>query len=360
MMKKWKFFSAQKERTNPMTSKIIEFNQFKKENVSGSKPVLQSIKKPNETINYNEVKLSYNYGTPTNPITRDLYFELPKMRATGVKTKEEPATGKNGPYTKVSCSMMLIFDLADPETKDECLQAVEKLDEVHHAACLAIDACKGQLKMYDFDPQKPGGMFKNPVFWHRDEVTGEKVKGKNPSLWVKLYNSPYKRTLFTGLDGKAIDWKLLNNVEIEMVPLLHIEKIYVGAKLSLQIHLASAVVLKVAAAGSESLQVSTMEKYKTKYGGAGIDQLEAQLADLRMNRQDALDNTQSSDLSGEHPNDKGTMEQLPQPTSDTQVALQDFLAGAPPMQSAQNTSLPSLAQGNQTQTQAPPVRLRIN
>lgn len=346
-----------------MSNKLVTFEDFSKENLKGSEPAAQQIKKPTETINYNEIKLSYNYGTPNEPIVQDLYLELPKVTATGIKRKEEPATGKNGAYTKVSESMMLIFDLANPETRNDCLKALDKLDEVHQAACNILGSCKAKLKMYDFDPTRTGGMFKNPIYWHRDEGTGEKVKGKNPNLWIKLRNSSYNRTLFTDLTGKAVDWKLLNNVNIEMVPLLHIEKVYIGAKASLQMFLNSAIILKIAAVGSESRQVSTMERLKSKYGASLADQVEAQLASLRMERQDALEAQGNFRNDPSDSNDFGTMHDLSPQQNSSQVSLPEFLAGAPTMsqsnlhsnQMQQTSSLPPLAH----ETSGPSLRLNV-
>ena len=314
-----------------MSTKLVTFDEFNPANLTGSDPIPQSIKKPNETINYNDIKLSYNYGTETDPIIQDLFFECPVVTSTGIKTKEEPAQGKNGSYTKTTNSMMMVFDLADSETRDDAQRGLDKINELHRASAQAVGKYKGKLKMHQFDANDPRGDFKNPIYWPRDE-NSEIIKGKNPNIWVKLRNN-YNKTLFTDLEGRPIDWKLLNNVNLTILPLLHVEKIYVGSKASLQIYLASAIVLKIVPAGTESRQTSTMERLKAKYGNLA-EQVDAQLADLRMTRQDELQASVSSTNNMQH--DEGTMHNIPTPSPET-TSVSDFLSGAPTMT---ETSLP--------------------
>ena len=341
------------------TSKLVTYDAFVSANLKGSEPIPKEVKKSNETIKYNDIKLSYNYGTAEEPIIQDLFFECPTVTSTGITKKEEPNTkGKDGKdYTKTSYSMMLLFDLADGETRTESLSALEKLDEVFNASCDAVASCKGKLKMHDFDPRRPGGSFKNPVYWHRDETTGEKIKGKNPNIWVKLRPYGNNKTLFTDLKGQPISWDLLKDVNVTLLPLLHYEKIYVGAKASLQIFLASAIVLKIVPAGTESRQLSTIDRLKAKYGNLA-DQVEAQLADLRMARQDSLSN--SVPLPPSHTefgsNDtSGTMHAMGSPTTSS-ASLSDFLSAAPTMNPPTQVPLPTSSNVSST-TQ--PIRLTV-
>lgn len=331
-----------------MSTQLVTFEDFNAANLTGSEPIPHQINKPNETINYNDIKLSYNYGTETNPIIQDLFFELPVVTSTGIKTKEEQAKGKNGEYTKVSNSMMMVFDLADSDTRDDALRGLDKINELHRAAAQAVGKYKGKLKMHQFDANDPRGDFKNPIYWPRDE-NSEIIKGKNPNIWVKLRNN-YNKTLFTDLEGKPIDWKLLSGVNLTLLPLLHVEKIYVGAKASLQIYMASAIVLKIVPAGTESRQTSTMDKLKAKYGNLA-EQVEAQLATLRMERQDEF---MASASSSEFPMDKseGTMHNV----ETTPASVSDFLSGAPSMNEQAEVSMPSVPPMNTSST---PIKLNI-
>ena len=323
-------------------NQLVTFDQFLSERLSGTEPIPTSFKKDNgESISYNEIKLHYNYGTTEEPVISDLFFELPPVGAAGIRMKEEEKTGKNGPYKKQTFQIMIRLELTDPKTRAEIQSAIDKIDEVHGKACQLLGKCKGKVKMHDFDPQRPGGMFKNPIYWPRDEVTGEKITGKSPSLWLKLRNGKTNKTLFTDLNGHIVDWKLLTNVDVTLVPLLHFEKIYIGSKASLQVHLASAIILKIAAAGTQSRQVSTMDRLKEKYGAGMADTLEAELAELRMARQDVLNNAPAPKEFGS--TDYGTMHSVvpaatagvpavPTPQVSEQASLQDFLSAAPPMQ----------------------------
>ena len=92
-----------------MTTKFVTFDQFDPNKLSGSEPIPKQITKPNETINYNDIKLSYNYGTLTDPVIGDFFLELPEVSARGLVTKSEEANGRNGPYTKTTHSMMLVL-----------------------------------------------------------------------------------------------------------------------------------------------------------------------------------------------------------------------------------------------------------
>ena len=109
-----------------MSNTLVTFEQFNPNNLKASVPVPQSIKKQSGDINYNEMKLSYNYGTEAEPVVQDLFFELPLMKAMGIRTREEPAQGRNGPYTKVNHSMMLVFDLSNPDNKNDTMTALDK------------------------------------------------------------------------------------------------------------------------------------------------------------------------------------------------------------------------------------------
>ena len=315
-------------------NQLVTFDQFESSKLNGSEPIKQG----NDAISYHDIKLHYNYGTPAEPIISDLFFELPPITAGGIQFSEKDAKGKNGPYKKQAYSMMLRFDLSNMETRAELQKALDKVDEVHSKACHLLASCKGKVKMFDFDPSRPGEIFKSPVYYPRDEVTGEKVKGKNPSMWVKLRNYKTNRTLFTDLKGNIVDWKLLTDVDVTLVPLLHFEKIYIGTKVSIQVHLASAIILKIVAAGTQSRQVTTMDRLKEKYGVGLADTLESELAELRMARQDVLASTSVQKEFGS--TDYGTMHSVvPSQTSSAaappqqteQASLQDFLSAAPPM-----------------------------
>ncbi len=322
---------------------LVTYDNFDANKLGSAEPSKEQIKKEKETIDYFNMKLHYNYGTETEPVISDFFLELPEVKATGLRLKEENTTGKNGSYVKKSYSQMIVFDLSDPEFKNESQIAINKLDEAHAKACQLLSIRKGKVKMHDFDPNRPGGMFKSPVYRPRDEESGDILPGRNPSLWVKLRNYRNNKTLFTDLNGKVVDWSLLSDVDITFVPLLHIEKIYIGSKASLQVYLASAIITKIVGVNTETKQMSTLERLKQKKAGLA-DAVEAQLAELRMARQDML----SAGTEMPHPkqdneygnHDEGEMHNS---SESNYQSVQDFLSGGATTQvpTSTQTSIPT-------------------
>jgi len=302
-------------------SLLVTYEEFSPDKLGASEPSKEQIKKEKETIDYFEMKLHYNYGTVEDPVISDLFLELPELPATGIRVREDQTMGKNGSYTKKNHSMMIKFDMSDPKTKNEIAKALEKTEELHASACSFVYKNKGKVKMHDYNGQ-PGGLFKSPIYRPRDENTGEIIKGKNPNLWIKLRNYKNNKTLFTDLNGKVVDWSLLTDVDIHFVPLLHFEKIYVGAKASLQVYLASAILTKIVPMNTETRQMSTLERLKAKNNGLA-DTVEAQLADLRLARQEMLSRQSSLQTKSEY-SDHGEAK-MHNMDNDSQ-SIQDFLS----------------------------------
>lgn len=339
--------TSQTETTNQIEIDY-SFENFDGNKLEGSKPKSKEFPGAGgQTIKYKEVPLQYNYGTPENPIIDSCFLELPIVTSYGgIVVKRETKPPKNPgdpPYIKESYSMMFTFDLQD----EDCRLCLSKLDELHMGSAREMGKHKADLGMYDFDPTRPSG-YKNPVYYKRDQATGERIKGKNPSMWVKLNHWKTNRTLFTDLNANPIEWDLLRDVEMKMIPLLHIEKIYVGTKPSLQVKMVSAIVTDIAPINTRTKQTRTAEKLRQKYGGLA-DTVASQLASLRMEKQDQLelrDEPEVATLPGD-----GQMHTIP--TSDGgQVHsgdnLREFLGGAPYQPPVQNQS-----QSIQTQ---PPVQ----
>ena len=284
--------------------------------IEGSKPITKSFDTQNGKISYNELFLSYNYGSPEQPIRNSFYMEGPVVSSYGIVTKEEPANGPNGPYTKVSHSIMTTFDLQNAECK-ACLSKIEK---IHSAASYILAKYGSEIGYSDneYDPSKPGKIFKNPVFYKREG--GKIIEGRNPTMWSKLNHYRTNKTLFTDLNGTHIEWDFLKDVDLKFVPLWHFEKIYIGTKTSIQIKLISGVVISIVPINSKSKQTgsSTIQRLKDKYKGLS-SQVESQIAQIRMDRQDLIvDNNNTFPT--------GSIHHIP--TGD-ENSLKDFLGGAP-------------------------------
>ena len=348
--------------TNQNEDNAIDYyyTEFKGAHLSSIEPKEKSFDSQNGKVNYKEVPIQYNYGTVDHPIIDSCFIECPEVLSYGGVQCERktlpPKSEGDPPYLQEKYSMMFTFDLQN----QECVDCLGKIDEMHRAAAYAFGAHKGKVGMYDFDPERPGSTFKNPLYYKRDQVTGERIKGRNPTLWVKLNHWKNNKTLFTDLNENPIDWSLLTDVEVKMIPLIHVEKIYVGGgKASLQLKLVSAVITDVAALNTKTRQTRTIDRLKKRKGLA--DTVASQLAQLRMEKQDTLDSgnfqPQNAQLPG---SDSGSMHQIPSNSSGgyqgTQDQLNAYLGGAPAMNSSppvQNTPIQLPTAPVPTQSQLP-------
>lgn len=339
------------------------YENFIGTHIQGVKPKEKSFDTDNGKVQYKEVPIQYNYGSDESPIIDSCFFELPPVTCKGgIDTKKETKPSRNPgdpPYVKESHAMMVIFDLQNQDDQ-VCL---DKLDELHAGAARAFGKFKNDVGMFDFDPERPGSTFKNPVYYKRDQVTGERVKS-NPSLWVKLNHWKNNKTLFTDLEGNPIDWSLLYDVELKLIPLVHVEKIYVGGgKASLQLKLVSAIIVDIAQINTRTRQGATLTKYKEKYSNLAST-VSSQLAQLRMEKQDVLDSGNFQPQNASLPNDAGQMHSIPTGNSNVQGnvdQLNDFLGGAPVQQAPVQNQAPTQAPvQNQTpvQNQSPPVQVQ--
>lgn len=310
--------------------KDYSYTKLTQKYIIGNAPKPVSFITAQGTISYNDIPLNYNYGTDDNRIIDDFYIEGPVVTSRGIITKEEPKTGSNGrpDYIKVSNSMMFIFDLQDPD----CVEFISKNAEVHAKACHILADNGGKVGVYDFDPTRPGGMFKNPMYFKRDQVTGKIMEGRNPSMFGKMNNRNNYKTLFTDPFGNIIDWNILTDVELKLIPLFQYEKIYVASsgKSSLQVKLISAIIVDIKKINSETKQKSSsaLEKYMDSNKGLG-DLVSSQIAQITMDKQDNLEVDDSS------------LHQLP---IEQQNEFADFLEGSSMNQGFQQAQAQAQAQ----------------
>jgi hypothetical protein len=270
-------------------------------------------------IEYHDIPLQYNYGTPAQPLIGQFFVELPEVLSYGgIKTDiETKAPLKEGdpPYVKERHAMMFSFELKSEEN----VMCLNKLDEAWMGCSRALGKQKTKVGLFDYDPERPGSTFKNPVYYKRDQVSGERVKGIAPSLWVKLNHYRTNKTLFTDVEGEPIDWSLLTDVEVKLIPLVMFSHIYVGTKITLQMKLISAIVTDIAEINTKTRQTKTLDRLKQNATLA--NNVASQLAQLRMNRQDALNSNHGSVAT--LPED-GSMHNIPDTGKEN---LDDFLNG---------------------------------
>ena len=274
-------------------SKYIESAEgtVNKDNFKGSDPKEESFVTDNGPVKYYEQKLFYNYGTPEEPIVQDVLIEGPLMKAQGLRIRDEGVkkSRKGQDYRKVTYSMVFNFDLADSKTKDESKKALDVFRQVYLGCAKALSPYKGKVGLHHFNPEQPEGALKDFLYWPTDN--NGIIPGRNPSIWANFVGYGPGKTLITDLNGKSIDWELLKDSDMEIVPLFHITSNFLGSVKKVKVNLRSAIVVKITPTGSETCQTSTIDKLKAKYGSGKVDEVEAQLAEIRMNKQEQLHNT---------------------------------------------------------------------
>lgn len=323
-----------------MSNQFVTYDQFDGNMLKAIAPSTNSFELKGSTITYHDIKFLYNYGTHEKPIVTGCYFELPEIEATGIKLRQEDAVNKKGEsYVKKSYSMMFRYNLQNPEIT-LCLT---KIRELYMSVAKIVGQYKGKVGLPHFDFERPFGTITDPIYYMRDEGTGEVVEGTNPTQWVQLLNYATNKSVFTDLEGNSIDWSLLQDVELKLVPLLHVQMIRIGTHKTIKFSLVSAIVTHIQAANSSTRQNSTLERLRQK-NSALTEQVASQLAQLRMDRQDSLDTPTTATL----PSDTGTMESIESPPENQKNQLDDFLNGAPsiPVQKVEQTY--------NTQTNIPP------
>jgi hypothetical protein len=206
---------------------FVDYTQFDPTKISNRSPEEKPI--PDQpTTSYKEFKIQYNYGTIDKPVVGDLYLQLPIIKSTGIIKKETPnkVTGK----VKTEYSLMFRLSLQDvklePTDAEPIIKAsdhasfIECFNNGWRAISYLLAGVAAQVGIDDYDPEKPGIAFKNPLYWPRDKVTRKLIAGREPSLWVKIIISKQSRTLFTNMEGEAIKWELLDSVDLISLPLV--------------------------------------------------------------------------------------------------------------------------------------------
>ncbi len=134
----------QQKNTNQQFSeeeRDYSYPLFKGDCFLGNEPDTKEFSTQAGKVKFHKIYHLYNYGTPEVPILRKCLIEGPPLKTSGIVTKSFDATGKNGPYKKVTHSMMFTFDLQDQECKD-CLV---KFDELHLAGAKILKGYAGKI-----------------------------------------------------------------------------------------------------------------------------------------------------------------------------------------------------------------------
>ena len=304
-----------------MSTDFVDYTLVDASKVDGTTPESKTV--PNTTTSYNQLPLNYNYGSDLEPRIGNFYIQLPTVRSTGIMERIDEKTGKR------SYSMYVPL----PQSEETLKLFLEKFKSIFRATAEIIFRFKGPCKVQapSVDMMLGAGLYKDPVYYPRDKATGEIIQGKSPSMYLKLLKkgagTSEQKTLFTDLRGDAIDWKLLYNVDIKMIPLVHVENIYIGTKPSLQLKMVSAVVLEIAQRGTQTRQLSTIQNIVASDPNA-VSQLERQIAKLTMDRQDAnLPFSSPVNHSGQQQTETPADSSSGAGQTSAQTGLQNFLSG---------------------------------
>jgi hypothetical protein len=233
------------------------------------------------TIKYTNIPLLYNVGSDEKKLLADLLFEYPVVKTErGIQSEIGKQSGK------MEHSVMIRFDLSSDD-QNKCLVA---LDQLYRGSAYIVNTYKGVAGLPFFNPAAPEASgYENPVYYARDQTTNEIVQGRAPSMFFKLfeYGKPgfVERTLFTGLDGKPIDWSLLRNVEMKFIPLVQFKAIFLGTKKKMQVELKSAIVTDIKACSSMSRQIDTLKQASSDPDQ--INTFQAQISKLENDRKAA-------------------------------------------------------------------------
>lgn len=270
----------------PAEEILVSYRDLDAQLIMATPPDLKTVPtNPNnptqEKQSYHQIVLKYTYVFFDKKIVDEFYFEFCEVESKlGLMTK----TNAQG---RPEHSILIKFDISDSEQ----IRLIDALNRVHVGCANFVNQYKGIIKLHHFNLQAPDALFKNPIYYARDKMTGELLPGRAPSMYLKAFTRgqpPYgEQTLFTGLDGKPIPWVLLRSVEMKFIPLVHIKNIYCGSKASLQMEIISAVVTKIIPRGTTSKQTSTIQALQRSRPELA-DSLAAQLAKITSERQDQI------------------------------------------------------------------------
>lgn len=262
----------------------------------------QQANPPSPPQHFYQIPLLYNFGTSDNRVLNEFLFEGCEMHSPyGVQSKP----GQSG---RVEHSIMCRFD--GNNFNDN--KFIESIGQLHGACGYILHQMKGAVKLYNFnkDMAEATGL-KNPIYRARDEMTGEIIQGRAPSMFLKLFSRGkppmVEQTLFTDLNEKPIPWNLLQGVELKFIPLIHIKRIYVGGgKASIQMEVVSAIVTSIHARNTTTRQMTTLHHLKESRPDLP-DLVSAQLAKIALDRQDQMvDNSTANNNHNNEPQNQPT------------------------------------------------------
>lgn len=211
--------------------------------------------------------------SPTDPIVK--YFEIPLR----FEAEENIKDVFNLEFPMVTCagiverreadgrinySVQVRFPLDVPEVK----KFVDKWNNVlYPRLCQIIVDSKRHLGTTPLSVTMDTiiMIFKNPMYYPIDKLSGERIPGRDPSMFIKLfsYNDGKYRTNFFDIEKEVMEWKSMSgDVTVDFAPIVQLKKIYFGGgKLSLQMEMREALVTAIRKQRVESSQSELVDKF---------------------------------------------------------------------------------------------------
>lgn len=264
---------------------LTTYKDYTTARLTCSKPEQKAIPQTDKNAppqHYHQIPLMYNYGTGEARVLNDFLIEACEMETSlGIQSK----AGQSG---RMEHSIMIKLNINNEDHE----KWISTCDQIHGGCAHLLFQFKGIVKMPHYTTANPESGLKSLVYRPRDEMTGEVIPGRAPSMFLKLFSrgsgALTEQTLFTGVDGKPINWELLKGVEMKFIPLFHFKRIYIGGgKASIQMELLSAVVTSIRARGTTTRQTDTIQRLQSIRPEL-IDTVAAQIAKLTADRQDQL------------------------------------------------------------------------
>jgi hypothetical protein len=255
--------------------------------IASQPPQTYQLKAP-KTGSYSRCYMSYNRGTPEQPVIDEGLFELSIC-----KGEVEEKVNEDG-----TMGIQLKLMITNPDDQ-------AGLDRAYMGCAGVVGLYKGQFGQPHFNPQTPHGVVKNPLYRFINKQTGELIQGATPVLWCKIDENGKKKSKFKQFKPKKnedgtfmydehgepvieeipISPRSLAGKDLEVSVVIHYSDIYKGSTISPQVKSRSVVVLDVKGAGSvehgKSSQLLNHLKEKLQTSPDSFDTLATEFEKLR-------------------------------------------------------------------------------
>jgi hypothetical protein len=224
-------------------------------------------------IKYYRINIQYNYEVTTTDgrktvVKAPLYIEGPKQTSRGPKTTVYPE--KNN---KEIHSMFTKYDLIDTAQYAFVNRDSTDTGTIHKLCvrcCQEVFDRKAKLGVQCRTLDSMIDLLHYPVKWTFGDDGAPKA-GVNPAAVWKLMRYKYgaDKSMTRETDfilpvngGQKIDWKMIENAEIDHQPLFKVDNITIaGARPSIKMEVTSSVVFDIREVGNQNYQEDTIAKY---------------------------------------------------------------------------------------------------